>query len=155
MAQALDLAAQAGKAGEIPVGAVLVDTTHQTLIAVGENRRERDQDPTAHGEILALRRGGQALKTWHLNHCTLYVTLEPCAMCAGAIVLARLGGLVYGADDPKTGAIQTVFNLPNSLLSNHRLNVIPGILRDTCSTQLSQWFEEQRRSSKAPSQQNL
>jgi tRNA(adenine34) deaminase len=104
MSQAIALAQSAGDAGEVPVGAVIVDADNN-LVAAAENRRERDKDPTAHAEILALRAAGQALQTWHLNNCTLYVTLEPCPMCAGAIVLARLGLLVYGVDDPKTGTI--------------------------------------------------
>src|ERR687885_2980793 len=107
MSCAIALAQSADDAGEVPVGAVVVGA-HNNLIAAAENRRERDKDPTAHAEILALRAAGQALQTWHLNNCTLYVTLEPCPMCAGAIVLARLGLLVYGADEPKTGAIRTV-----------------------------------------------
>jgi tRNA(adenine34) deaminase len=144
MGHALNLAQAAGAAGEVPVGAVLVDNTQQTLIATGQNRRERDHDPTAHAEILALRQGGQQTGNWHLNHCILYVTLEPCPMCSGAIVLARLGGLVYGADDPKTGAIQTVLNLPDSRASNHRLPVIKGILEPECRLLLHQWFAQRR-----------
>jgi tRNA(adenine34) deaminase len=144
MAQALTLAQQAGEAGDVPVGAVLVAEASQTLIAVGENRRERDQDPTAHAEILALRQGGLRAGNWHLNHCTLYVTLEPCPMCSGAIVLARLGCLVYGTDDPKAGAIQTVLNLPDSLASNHRLPVLKGILEADCRSLLQQWFAQRR-----------
>lgn len=143
MSQAIALAHSAGEAGEVPVGAVVVDGDNR-LIASAQNRRERDKDPTAHAEILALRAAGQALQTWHLNTCTLYVTLEPCAMCAGAIVLARLGLLVYGVDDPKTGTIRTVTNIPDSVFSNHRLPVIAGIMESACRQQLQSWFEQRR-----------
>jgi tRNA(adenine34) deaminase len=143
MSRAIALAQSAGDAGEVPVGAVIVDANNH-LIAVAENRRERDKDPTAHAEILALRAAGQTLQTWHINRCTLYVTLEPCAMCAGAIVLARLGLLVYGVDDPKTGTIRTVANIPDSACSNHRLPVIAGIMESACRQQLQSWFAYRR-----------
>ncbi|MGQ4648800.1 tRNA adenosine(34) deaminase TadA [Lyngbya aestuarii] len=144
MRSALELAQAAGDAGEVPVGAVVVDAVGK-LIAAGENRRERDKDPTAHAEIIAIRAAGQALQNWHLNNCTLYVTLEPCPMCAGAIVLARLGLLVYGADDPKTGAIRTVANIPESACSNHRLPVLAGIMESACRVQLQSWFKQRCR----------
>ena len=147
MIRALALAQAAGDAGEVPVGAVIVDSSGK-LIAEGENRRERDKDPTAHAEILVLRAAGQALQNWHLNQCTLYVTLEPCPMCAGAIVQARLGLLVYGADDPKTGAIRTVANIPDSACSYHRLSVLGGILELNCRQQLQAWFAQRRLSSR-------
>lgn len=143
MNQAIALAQSAGEAGEVPVAAVIVDWNNN-LIAAAKNQRERDKDPTAHAEILALRRAGQRLQNWHLNQCTLYVTLEPCPMCAGAIVQARLGLLVYGADDPKTGAIRTVTNIPDSACSYHRLPVIGGILESTCRQQLQSWFAQRR-----------
>lgn len=143
MIRSLELAEAAGKAGDVPVGAVLVSADNQ-LLAEAENRRERDRDPTAHAEILALRAAGQRLQTWHLNDCTLYVTLEPCPMCAGALVLARLGLLVYGADDPKAGAIRTVLNVPDSAASNHRLPVLGGILESACRQQLREWFNDRR-----------
>jgi tRNA(adenine34) deaminase len=143
MSQAIALAAMAGEAGEVPVGAVIVGADGE-LIAKGENRRERDRDPTAHAEILALRTAGRVLQNWHLNDCTLYVTLEPCPMCAGALIQARLGTLVYGADDPKTGAIRTVINLPDSACSNHHLSVWGGILESTCRQQLQSWFAQRR-----------
>ena len=143
MSRAIALAQSAGVAGEVPVGAVIVDPTG-TLIAEGENRRERDKDPTAHAEILALRTAGQVLQNWHLNQCTLYVTLEPCPMCAGAIVQARVSLLVYGADDPKTGAIRTVANIPDSACSYHRLSVLGGILESACRQQLQAWFTSRR-----------
>ena len=113
------------------------------------NRKEQDHDPTGHAEVLALRTAGQQLGNWHLNDCTLYVTLEPCPMCAGAIIQSRLGLLVYGADDPKTGAVRSVLNLPDGPCSNHRLAVINGILEVPCKEQLQRWFKE-RRSLKKP-----
>jgi tRNA(adenine34) deaminase len=143
MKRAIALAAAAGAAGEVPVGAVIIDRDN-TLIAEGENRRERDHDPTAHAEIVALRAAGQALQTWHLEQCTLYVTLEPCPMCAGALINSRLGQLVYGADDPKAGAVRTVTNLPDSACSNHRLPVMGGILESACRQQLQEWFGQRR-----------
>lgn len=145
MSRALELAQAAGEAGEVPVGAVIVDSNDR-LIAEGNNRKERDRDSTAHAEILAIRAAGKALQNWHLNRCTLYVTLEPCPMCAGAIVQARLGQLVYGADDPKTGTIRTVANIPDSPFSNHRLSVVGGILESACRHQLQSWFAQKRQS---------
>ena len=143
MSEAIALAKLAGDAGEVPVGAIIVDADNN-LVAAAENRRERDKDPTAHAEILALRAAGQVLQTWHLNNCTLYVTLEPCAMCAGAIILARLRLLVYGVDDFKTGTIRTVANIPDSACSNHRLPVLAGIMESTCREQLQSWFAGRR-----------
>lgn len=143
MNRAIELAQIAGVAGEIPVGAVIVDR-HGNAIAQTSNRKERDNDPTAHAEILAIRTAAEVLQDWHLNECTLYVTLEPCPMCAGAIIHARLGLLVYGADDPKTGAIRTVMNLPDSPCSNHRLSVFAGICESACREQLQTWFEQKR-----------
>ncbi|MBE9069734.1 tRNA adenosine(34) deaminase TadA [Leptolyngbya cf. ectocarpi LEGE 11479] len=144
MLRALELAEAAGDAGEVPVGAVIVGPDNQ-VIAEAANRRERDHDPTAHAEILALRQAGQYLQNWHLNDCCLYVTLEPCPMCAGAIVNARLGLLVYGTDDLKTGAVRSVLNVPDGPASNHRLHVQGGILASSCQQQLQNWFRQRRR----------
>jgi tRNA(adenine34) deaminase len=143
MRQAIELAAAAGQAGEVPVGALVVNRQGQ-VISTGENRRERDQDPTAHAEVLALREAGRVLGNWHLNDCALFVTLEPCAMCAGAIVAARLGLLVYGADDRKAGAVRSVLNIPDGACSNHRLTVIAGIGVEPAQRQLQEWFQQQR-----------
>ncbi len=148
MQRAIALAHNAALAGEVPVGAVIV-TGDYRLLAEGENRRERDHDPTAHAEIVALRSAGKALGNWHLTGCILYVTLEPCPMCAGAIAHARLKTLIYGADDPKAGAIRTVLNLPDSPASNHRLEVIPGILEGACRNQLQEWFAQRRRTKRS------
>ncbi len=143
MRRAIELAERAGIAGDVPVGAVVVGPDGEA-IAEAENRRERDHDPTAHAEILALRVAGHRLQRWHLNGCTLYVTLEPCPMCAGALILARLGCLVYGTDDPKSGGVRTVMNIPDSACSNHHLPVIGGILAADCCQQLQNWFAQRR-----------
>ncbi|MGF1459744.1 MAG: tRNA adenosine(34) deaminase TadA [Leptolyngbyaceae cyanobacterium] len=146
MLRALELAAIAGGAGDVPVGAVVVDE-HNGLIAEAGNCRERQHDPTGHAEAIALRRAGQVRQNWNLSGCTLYVTLEPCPMCAGAIILSRVSRLVYGTDDSKAGAIRTVLNLPDSAASNHRLTVLTGILAGPCQTQLQEWFAQRRQSS--------
>lgn len=147
MQRAVSLAQDAGDAGEVPVGSVIID--HKgNLIAQAQNRRERDKDPTAHAEIVALRLASQVLQNWHLNGCTLYVTLEPCPMCAGAIVQARIELLVYGVDDPKTGAIRTVANIPDSACSYHHLAVLGGILESDCRQQLQKWFAQKRSTNK-------
>lgn len=143
MLQALDLAAAAGQQGEVPVAAIVVDGRNQQLSAA-TNGRETFQDPTAHAEVLALRQAGQKRGNWKLTDCTLYVTLEPCPMCAGAILLSRIRLLVYGAADLKAGAIRSVLNLPDSAASNHRLAVLNGVLAPQCQLQLQQWFQQRR-----------
>ena len=143
MLRALELAEAAGNAGDVPVGAIILGPEDQLLAATG-NRREQDQDPSAHAEILALRTAARQLGNWHLNHCTLYVTLEPCPMCAGAITLSRLGLLVYGASDPKAGAVRSVINIPGGPCSNHKLPVLAGILAEPCQYQLQHWFRQRR-----------
>lgn len=149
--RALELAHEAGMAGEVPVAAVVVGPDNQ-LVAAGTNRKERDCDPTAHAEVVALRAAGRRLGNWHLNECTLYATLEPCMMCAGAIVQGRVGLLVYGASDPKAGAIRSVLNLPDGPCSNHRLNVLSGVLEEPCRIQLQQWFQRRRAEQKKANQ---
>jgi tRNA(adenine34) deaminase len=146
MDRAISLAKQAGLDGEIPVGAVIVNSEGEA-IAIGVNQKERDQDPTAHAEIVAIREAARVLRDWHLNGCTLYVTLEPCPMCAGAILQARISTLVYGADDPKMGAIRTVANLPDSPLSFHKLEAIAGIHEQECQRLLQDWFKNLRQTS--------
>nr|WP_313949310.1 tRNA adenosine(34) deaminase TadA [Leptolyngbya sp. FACHB-261] len=143
MDQARLLALEAGAVGEIPVGAIVVAPQGQ-VVGSGHNRKERDQDPTAHAEMLAIRAAVRYLGDWHLNQCRLYVTLEPCPMCAGAIIQARLGLLVYGASDPKTGAIRSVLNLPDSPCSFHRLKVIAGVREPECRQMLKDWFAQLR-----------
>ncbi len=141
---ALNLAKQAGKLGEIPVGALIVDRNNQ-LISMANNQKQRDNDVTAHAEILAIRQASQKRQNWRLDDCTLYVTLEPCAMCAGAIILARVKTLVYGLDDFKTGCIRTVMNIPDSYASNHSLEVIAGIRENECRQLLQSWFQQRRK----------
>ena len=144
MDQAIALAQEAGASGEIPVGAVIVNQQGQA-IATGVNRKERDHDPAAHAEVVAIRQAARVLKNWNLTGCTLYVTLEPCPMCAGAILQSRISNLVYGADDSKTGAIRTVANLPDSPLSFHRLQAIAGIRERECQELLQAWFQKLRK----------
>lgn len=141
---ALEMAKEAGESGEVPVGAILVDPAGN-LIAKASNRKQRDRDPTAHAEILAIRSATAAIDAKYLKNCTIYVTLEPCPMCAGAIVQARIGLLVYGADDPKTGAIRTVANIPDSSMSNHKLAVLGGIMESATKEQLKSWFSKRRK----------
>jgi tRNA(adenine34) deaminase len=150
MRRAMKLAEVAGDAGDVPVGAVVVGPGDVVLTEVG-NRREQDQDPTAHAEVLALRAAARQLGNWHLNDCTLYVTLEPCPMCAGAIILSRLGLLVYGTPDPKAGAVRSVLNLPDGPASNHRLAVVDGVLAEPCRQQLQGWFQRRRQQRRSPS----
>ncbi|NJM97906.1 MAG: tRNA adenosine(34) deaminase TadA [Phormidesmis sp. RL_2_1] len=148
MMRAMALADAAGKLGEVPVAAIAVGPDNQ-IIAQATNRKEQECDPTAHAEVLALRAAGKQLGNWHLNDCTLYVTLEPCVMCAGAIIQSRLGRLVYGADDPKAGAVRTVLNIPDGPCSNHRLQVTGGILAAPCRQQLQHWFQQRRQQQRA------
>jgi len=136
--------------GEVPIGAVVV--LRGRIVGRGRNRVEATQDPTAHAEIIAIGAASQTLKSWRLDEATLYVTLEPCHMCAGAIVLARLSRLVYGARDPKAGACGSLAMVPQDLRLNHRVEVVPGVLAEECGSLLAQFFEKQRR--KQRSQEN-
>jgi tRNA(adenine34) deaminase len=129
--------------GEVPVGAVIVSPSGEVL-ATGNNRVLRDFDPTAHAEIVALRRAGLALGNYRLLGCSLYVTLEPCAMCAGAILHARIARLVYAAPDPKAGACGSVLSVMNHAALNHRVEVVSGILAQECSAVLSGFFRSRR-----------
>jgi tRNA(adenine34) deaminase len=140
MDEALHQAQASSLHGDVPVGAVLVDAAG-TLLAAGGNCREQDHDPSAHAEIVVLRAAGQKLQRWRFPEATLIVTLEPCAMCVGAILQARVKRLVYGADDPKAGAVRTVANLPDSPLSFHRLEVLAGIRESACRELLQDWFK--------------
>ena len=130
-------------AGEVPVGAIIVGPNGD-ILARGNNRVLRDYDPTAHAEIVALRAAGQALSNYRLNDCTLYVTLEPCAMCAGAILHARIARLVYAAPDPKAGACGSVLSVLNHPQLNHKLEVTSGLLAEECSTLLQNFFRARR-----------
>jgi tRNA(adenine34) deaminase len=143
MHMAIALAEEAGNVGEIPVGAVVVNSMGEVL-ATAQNRKQRDQNPTAHAEMLAIQTACRQLGHWRLNECTLYVTLEPCPMCTGAIIQARLGLLVYGTPDPKTGTIDSVFDLAASSASNHRLQRLGGVCQEQCREQLQDWFAQHR-----------
>jgi len=142
MARALEEAAAAAKRGEIPVGAVLV-VDSEVLSARG-NERELLHDPTAHAEMLALREGAAKVGGWRLKDATLYVTLEPCAMCAGAIVQARVKRLVYGSDDPKAGAAGSVLNITDHPALNHRPEVRAGLMAEESAELLRDFFERKR-----------
>ncbi|MDX2273687.1 MAG: nucleoside deaminase [Cyanobacteriota bacterium] len=143
MQLALEQARLAGADGEIPVGCVII-TDNDHVVAIAANRRERDHDPTAHAEILALRAAGASLGRWQLSGCRLYVTLEPCPMCAAALSQARLDQVIYGADDPKTGSLRSVLNLPASPALFHQPLVMGGILEAECRQLLQDWFRERR-----------
>jgi tRNA(adenine34) deaminase len=142
MAEAIAQAALAADAGEVPVGCVLV--REGEIIARGHNLRQRAQDPTAHAEIVALRAGATRLRSWRLLDVTCYVTLEPCAMCAGALVNARVPRVVYGCDDPKAGAVRTLYAIGQDARLNHRFELASGVLGETCSHQLSAFFASVR-----------
>ncbi len=142
MALALEEARLAASQGEVPVGAVLV--VGGEVIASRGNERERRHDPTAHAEMLVLRDAAGLVGGWRLREATLYVTLEPCAMCAGAIVLARIARLVYGADDPKAGAAGSIFNITDHAALNHRPQVTAGVMSAEASQLLREFFAERR-----------
>lgn len=150
MRHAMLLAARAEACGEVPVGAVLV--ANGELLAEGWNMSISHHDASAHAEMLALRMAGQLRCNYRLLDTTLYVTLEPCCMCAGALVHARIGRLVYGAADLKTGAVQSVFPLLNDPRHNHQIPVTSGVLGEACSLQLSQFFARRRAEKKAAKQ---
>ena len=128
--------------GDIPIGAVIV--LENNIIAKAYNQREQLADPTAHAEIIALTQAAAALENWHLNGCTMYVTLEPCPMCAGALVLSRMDRLVYGCDDPKSGACGSLYNIVADERLNHRLEVTSGVLAEQCREQLQNFFQQRR-----------
>ncbi len=142
MERALQLAKLAYEQDEVPIGAVVYQG--ETIIAEGYNTRETSHDPTAHAEIIAIRQAGQILGRWRLHDCSLAVTLEPCAMCAGAMVNARLARLVYGAIDPKAGACESLYEIPTDSRLNHRLQVIKGVHADRCAALLSSFFQKKR-----------
>lgn len=142
MRLALEEARAAGAAGDVPVGAVVV--RGDEILGRAGNAREREQDPTAHAEILALRAASKAVGTWHLEGCAMVVTLEPCAMCAGAIVLARIDRLIYGASDPKAGFAGSLGDLVRDGRLNHEADVTVGVLADECGELLRDFFAERR-----------
>jgi tRNA(adenine34) deaminase len=142
MRMALAAADQASERGEVPVGAVIV--AGGEVVAVAHNQRETDNDPTAHAEIVAMREAAARLTSWRLVDADLYVTMEPCPMCAGAIVNARIRRLVYGCDDPKAGAVRTLFQLLDDPRLNHRVDVLPGVLATESSALLKSFFSRLR-----------
>ncbi len=142
MEEALAEAEKAAAMGEVPVGAVIVQ--NDQIIARGHNRTETDRDPTAHAEMIAIRQAAKTLGGWRLPDCTMYVTLEPCSMCAGAIVWSRIERLVIGTEDPKAGACGSVFNIPQDERLNHRVEVERGLMREECSALMRSFFRDLR-----------
>ena len=142
MQQAIEEAKKAYAVGEIPIGAVLV---HEgTIISRHHNRRELDHDATAHAEVLVIREANQLLDRWRLTGCTLYVTIEPCPMCAGAIVMSRIDRLVYGSADYKAGAVESIFNVVRNGALNHQVEVRAGVREDECAGLMRSFFRERR-----------
>ncbi len=142
MKLAIEQAKIAEENGDVPIGAVIV--YQDQIIGKAYNQREQLKDPTAHAEIIALTQAAAYLESWRLNGCTMYITLEPCPMCAGALVLARIDRLVYGCDDPKTGAAKSLYNIVQDERLNHRLEVTSGILAEDCSKILQDFFLNRR-----------
>jgi tRNA(adenine34) deaminase len=142
MQMAIDQAYIAEENGDVPIGCVIV--YENRVIAKAYNQREQLHDPTAHAEIIALTQAAEYIGNWRLHGCTIYVTLEPCPMCAGALVLGRLDRLVYGTDDPKTGAVKSLYNIVQDDRLNHRLDVTCGVLEDECRKQLQDFFRRRR-----------
>ena len=147
MAAAIAQALIAQDQGDVPIGAVIADSGGE-IIASAYNRRIIDSDPTAHAEILAIRAAAAAIGDWRLNGCTMVVTLEPCCMCAGAIVLARMGRVVYGAPDPKAGAVNTLHQLCSDPRLNHRVDIVAGVQAAQCGQLLTDFFQAQRAAGK-------
>ncbi len=143
---ALEEAQQALREDEVPIGAVIVHDGR--VIARTHNQREQLRDPTAHAEMIAITQAAESRGSWRLDGCTLYVTLEPCPMCAGAIVQARIPTLVYGAADPKAGAVDSLYRLLSDPRLNHRAEIVAGVLAGPCGDILSRFFQQQRRAGK-------
>jgi tRNA(adenine34) deaminase len=142
MKKALDQSVIAFDEGEVPVGAVIV--YQERVIAEGRNQRETLNDPTAHAEMIAITQAAEVLQSWRLLDCTLYVTLEPCPMCAGAIVQARIPRVIYGTTDPKAGACHTLFSLTSDIRLNHQSAVMGGVMAEDCKAILQEFFRQQR-----------
>ncbi len=143
---AISAAQIAEENGDVPIGAVIVYKNQ--IIGKAYNQREQLKDPTAHAEIIALTQAAAFLESWRLNGCTMYVTLEPCPMCAGALVLARMDRLVYGSDDPKAGACKSLYNIVQDERLNHKLEVTSGVLEEQCREQLQGFFARRRQENK-------
>ena len=144
MEMALDEARAAEEDDDVPLGCVIV-SNERGVIGRAHNLRETLKDPTAHAEMIAITQAAEAMQSWRLENCILYVTLEPCSMCAGAIVLARLPMVVYGAVDPKAGACDSLYHITNDPRLNHRAQVVSGVLADRCGTILSDFFAAKRK----------
>lgn len=143
MQRALVLARQAAAKGEVPVGAVVY--RGDTILAEAANNREHTRDPVGHAELLAMQQAGRSIGDWRLTDCSLAVTLEPCPMCAGAMVNARVSRVIYGAADPKAGACESLYDIPRDSRLNHRVEVFPGVLADECAQVLKTFFQQRRR----------
>lgn len=143
MKLALEEAAIAFTEGEIPVGAILVDS-QGSILAKAHNRKESLYDPTAHAEILVIREGTRRIQNWRLKGSSLYVTKEPCVMCAGALVSARISRLVYSCDDPKGGAVKSLYQIPNDKRLNHQVKITSGLLEEDCAAMLKAFFKGRR-----------
>lgn len=146
MNMALEQAQAAFSAEEVPVGAIIV--CHEKVIAAAHNQREMLNDPTAHAEMIAITQAAEGLKSWRLTDCTLYVTLEPCPMCAGAILQARIPQVVFGARDPKSGAAESLFTMLSDTRLNHQSNVVSGVESERCGNILTEFFQKKRREGK-------
>ena len=144
MIAAIEQARAAAAIEEVPIGCVVYHAPSGAILGRGHNRRIADSDPTAHAEIIAIRQAAAARGDWRLTDCTLAVTLEPCPMCAGAIVNARIGTVVYGCDDPKAGAVRTLFSLCEDPRLNHRVQVRPNVMGEACAQLLRDFFKAQR-----------
>jgi tRNA(adenine34) deaminase len=142
MRAAIEQARRAGVAGDVPIGAVVARDGE--IIGSGSNRRIVDADPTAHAEMIAIRSAAEVLGDWRLTGCTMAVTLEPCPMCAGAILLARIDRLIYGAADPKAGAVDTLYRICSDERLNHRVEIVSGVLAEECGEMLTEFFRRQR-----------
>ena len=142
MRKALEAAYQSAQMGEVPVGAIIIK--NETVLTVAHNQREQTKDPTAHAELIAIRTAALATGDWRLTDTTLYVTLEPCPMCAGAILLARIPRVVYATSDPKSGAVGTLFNLLQDERLNHQVDIVAGVLAEESRRLLRAFFRERR-----------
>lgn len=144
MRLAIEQARIAGRMGEVPIGAIITDGRDK-IVSSGYNLRESENDPTAHAEVIAIRRAGEVFGSWRLEGATIYVTIEPCLMCMGAIILARIGRLVFGARDTKAGAVFSVYDIGNDRRLNHAVEVTEGVCMEECSSLLKEFFKTLRK----------
>ena len=143
MRLAIEQALEAGRLGEVPIGAVITDSSGK-VISIGHNLRETTKDPTAHAEVVAIKKASQNINSWRLEGCTLYVTIEPCVMCIGAIVLSRISRLVFGARDPKAGAVVSLYKIGTDDTLNHKVEYTEGVCEKECSRLLTKFFADLR-----------